>query len=201
MQYFVESSSIMSSYYFLQRYIDTPVGCLRLVASNTALYAVLWHDEKMASSLQRILAGRVWENAHSCVATNLHGAEQILLQTEMELNQYFQGERQQFTLPIFLNQTTCIWAEQIGTPLQRQIWQQLQTIEYGKTVSYLQFARLLGREKAVRAVSTAIGKNPLSIVLPCHRVIGSNGHLTGFAGGLQNKQKLLMLEQSDFTLL
>lgn len=185
----------MSSYHFLQRHIDTPVGRLRLVASNTALYAVLWHDEKMASSLQRILAGRVWENAHSCVATNLHGAEQILLQTEMELNQYFQGERQQFTLPIFLNQTTCIWAEQIGTPLQRQIWQQLQTIEYGKTVSYLQFARLLGREKAVRAVSTAIGKNPLSIVLPCHRVIGSNGHLTGFAGGLENKQKLLSLEQ------
>lgn len=191
----------MSSYHFLQRHIDTPVGRLRLVASNTALYAVLWHDEKMASSLQRILAGRVCEQSQSVLAINLHGATQILSQTEMELTQYFQGQRRQFTVRTILDRVDCPFAEQVGTPLQRQTWQMLRQIDYGHTQSYLHLATRLGRAKAVRAISTAIGKNPLSIIVPCHRVIGSNGHLTGFAGGLQNKQKLLMLEQSDFTLL
>lgn len=191
----------MCPYFFLQNEMDSPVGRLRLVASNTALYAVLWHDEKIVRSLQQILAGRVWQSEQGLFPVDLHGAWQILSQTESELNQYFQRQRRQFDVPTIFDAADCLFAEQVGTALQRQTWQMLRQIEYGQTWSYLQIATRLGRAQAVRAVAAAIGKNPLSIIVPCHRVIGSNGRLTGFAGGLQNKQKLLMLEQGSLNLL
>lgn len=110
-----------------------------------------------------------------------------LRQAKQQLAEYLAGERKRFDLPM---------APQ-GTEFQKRVWQALTTIEFGDTCSYLDIARLIGNEKAVRAVGAANGKNPLSIIVPCHRVIGSNGKLTGYAGGLSKKAWLLTLETRD----
>lgn len=98
-----------------------------------------------------------------------------------QLQDYFAGQRQQFELQLRLN----------GTPFQQRVWQELQHIPYGTTISYLQLSRKLGDEKAIRAVAAANGKNPFWVVVPCHRVVGSDGSLTGYAGGLWRKKWLL----------
>ena len=108
-----------------------------------------------------------------------------------QLQAYFSGERQEFDLPLVLE----------GTDFQLRVWRSLQTIPYGSTVSYLELAEKIGNPKAVRAVGLANGANPIPIVVPCHRVIGSNGSLTGFGGGLPIKQKLLALESRQLRLL
>ena len=99
----------------------------------------------------------------------------------IQLNEYFEGSRTQFNLKL----------NPIGTDFQKQVWKQLEQIPYGKTISYLELSKQLGDVKAIRAVANANGKNPLWIVIPCHRVIGSDGSLTGYAGGLQRKKWLL----------
>ena len=98
-----------------------------------------------------------------------------------QLNEYFEGKRTQFDLQL----------NPEGTDFQKKVWKLLQTIPYGKTMSYLQLSQQIGDVKAIRAVANANGRNPIWIVVPCHRVIGSNGNLTGYAGGLQRKQWLL----------
>jgi len=108
-----------------------------------------------------------------------------------QLQEYFSGNRQEFDLPLALE----------GTDFQLRVWRCLQTIPYGQTFSYLQLAEKIGNPKAVRAVGLANGANPIPIIIPCHRVIGSNGSLTGFGGGLPNKQKLLALESRQLPLL
>ena len=108
----------------------------------------------------------------------------ILCEAATQLGQYFAKERTDFDLPLDLQ----------GTDFQQEAWKALARIPYGETWTYKQQAELLGRPKAVRAVGAANGKNPVSIVLPCHRVIGSNGTLTGFAGGLDTKKQLLLFE-------
>lgn len=108
----------------------------------------------------------------------------ILQNAEEQLKEYFKGERSKFDLPL---------APQ-GTEFQKQVWQQLRKISYGKTITYGEQARFIGRPKASRAVGAANGKNPIGIIIPCHRVIGSTGHLTGFAGGLDKKTRLLEIE-------
>ncbi len=105
----------------------------------------------------------------------------VLEDCAIQLNEYFQGERSYFDLKLNPN----------GTAFQKSVWEELVQIPYGKTVSYLDLSRKLGDEKAIRAVANANGKNPLWIVIPCHRVIGSDGSLTGYAGGLSRKQWLL----------
>ena len=102
-----------------------------------------------------------------------------------QLQLYWKGEIRQFSLPFDMR----------GTDFQRRVWNELQRIPYGDTVTYQHIANQLGKPTAARAVGTAIGKNPILIVIPCHRVIGSNGQLTGFRGGLQMKQELLELER------
>ncbi|PFG58622.1 methylated-DNA-[protein]-cysteine S-methyltransferase [Vibrio sp. ES.051] len=109
----------------------------------------------------------------------------ILRQTVIQLNEYFCGLRNEFDLPLAAT----------GTDFQNQVWLALTTIPYGETWSYQDLANAIGNPKAVRAVGLANGKNPLSIVVPCHRVIGKSGKLTGYAGGLECKQRLLALEQ------
>jgi methylated-DNA-[protein]-cysteine S-methyltransferase len=98
-----------------------------------------------------------------------------------QLDEYFSGKRREFTLA----------TEQPGTDFQKKVWQELQNIPFGKTISYLDLAKRLGDVKSIRAAATANGKNMLSIIVPCHRVIGSDGSLTGYSGGLKNKQWLL----------
>jgi len=106
---------------------------------------------------------------------------EILQDCVYQLQEYFNGNREHFNLKL----------NPKGTEFQKQVWKELQIIPYGKTVSYLEFSKQLGDVKAIRAVANANGKNPLWIIVPCHRVIGSDGSLTGYAGGLHRKQWLL----------
>lgn len=154
-------------------YMDSPVGALKLVAHDQALVAVMWDNEDH----KRIrLAELVEDRKHP-----------MLHKVKQQLEEYFAGQRQQFDLPLDFQ----------GTAFQQQVWQALLNIPYGETRSYKEIAVQLGNEKAVRAVGAANGKNPISIIAPCHRVIGSSGALVGFAGGLDKKQILLNLEQSQ----
>jgi methylated-DNA-[protein]-cysteine S-methyltransferase len=150
--------------------MPSPVGQLTLVARDGKLSAILWEKERA----NRVRLGQLQEANSS----------PVLLETERQLQEYFAGTRSQFTLELDFS----------GTAFQKQVWQALLTIPFGETRSYSQIARQIGNPKAVRAVGAANGRNPISIIAPCHRVIGASGELTGFAGGLQAKQYLLALE-------
>ncbi len=152
--------------------MDSPIGRLTLIADETHLLAILWEKEKKNRvRLPRLIAG---ENS-------------LLKKTKKQLEEYFAGRRFQFDLPIAPH----------GTPFQIKVWHGLRKIPYGKTLCYQELATQIGSSKAVRAVGAANGKNPLSIIVPCHRVIGKNGKLTGFAGGLSVKNYLLKLESRN----
>ncbi len=111
--------------------------------------------------------------------------DEVLLQTVKELDEYFEGKRTEFSVPLFM----------VGTEFQKSVWKALQQILYGQTSTYKKQASMIENEKAIRAVANANGANPISIIVPCHRIIGSDGTLTGFGGGLDLKQKLLDLEK------
>jgi methylated-DNA-[protein]-cysteine S-methyltransferase len=149
--------------------IDSPVGKLRLIAGERGLRAVLWGAEDVA----RI--------ASIDEADLIEGTTAVLDEAATQLEEYFAGSRREFDLPL----------DPLGTPFQQSAWMVLRTIPYGKTMSYGQQARQLGDPNKARAVGAANGKNPLSIVVPCHRVIGSGGQLTGFAAGVEIKSWLL----------
>ena len=150
--------------------IDSPLGPLKLVASDRGLAAILWHDENAG-----VLSSSPVEDPD----------HPVLVETERQLRAYFAGKLRRFSLPLDFQ----------GTAFQQSVWQALLTIPFGATRSYAEIARQIGRPQAVRAVGAANGRNPISIVAPCHRVIGSNGALTGYAGGLAAKQHLLGLER------
>ena len=154
-------------------YMDSPVGALKLVAHDQALVAVMWDNEDH----KRVRLAELIKNIQ----------HPMLLKVKQQLEQYFAVQRQQFDLPLDFQ----------GTDFQQQVWQALLTIPYGETRSYKDIALQIGNEKAVRAVGAANGRNPISIIAPCHRVIGSGGALVGFAGGLDKKQILLSLEQGQ----
>ena len=156
-----------------QTQVSSPLGELLLAASNTGLAGVWFVD------------GQVHMPDSSQWLT--HDQHPVLLSAAKQIAGYFNGQRQSFDLHL---------AKSWGTPFQRQVWQALMQIPYGHTTSYGQIAQAIGNAKAVRAVGAAIGQNPHSIVVPCHRVLGANGALTGFAGGLHRKQHLLQLEAS-----
>ena len=156
----------------LQWLLKSPIGPIYLVASETGLQGVFWKKGK--APFVDSLNGR-------------GAALKILKQTALQLEEYFKGERREFDLPFDTG----------GTDFQKKVWEQLALIPYGKTVSYGDIAERIKNGKAVRAVGTANGRNPLSIIVPCHRVIQANGTLGGYAGGLQTKMKLLALEQKS----
>ena len=147
--------------------LATPIGELTLVANERALVAVLWPTER---------DGRVRFSSTPQRAEN-----SVLAQAATELGEYFAGTRRSFDVVL----------DPHGTEFQRQVWWSLRDIPYGETTTYAKQAVAVGRPSAVRAVGSANGRNPLSIVLPCHRVVGSNGSLAGFAGGLDTKRWLL----------
>lgn len=156
---------------YVSKTIPSPVGRLTLVASDTGLAAVLWEDD----SPKRVpLAIGGEDTKHP-----------VLREAERQLKEYFAGKRMEFDLPLDFH----------GTAFQKRVWQALLKIPFGETRSYGQIARALGKPTAMRAVGAANGRNPISIIAPCHRVIGKNGTLTGFAGGLKAKAHLLALEQ------
>ena len=152
----------------LCRRIDSPVGPLMLAADDAGLRHIEFRD-----------------NRHPADRTDWHGGEHPILQTaETQLAEYFAGSRRDFDLPL---------APQ-GTEFQLQVWHALADIPFGGTWSYRQLAQRIGRPSATRAVGAANGRNPLGILLPCHRVVGAKGSLTGFSGGLAAKRFLLELE-------
>ncbi len=158
---------------YVSKVIDSPVGPLKLVASDAGLAAILWKDD----SPRRVPLSNVIEDV----------SDSILVEAEKQLREYFAGRRTTFSLRL----------DFAGTDFQRRVWSALLTIPYGETRSYAQIARQIGAPDAVRAVGAANGRNPISIIAPCHRVVGSNGKLTGFAGGLENKARLLALESQE----
>jgi methylated-DNA-[protein]-cysteine S-methyltransferase len=156
--------------HYVWRRMASPIGQLMLVGSDAGLAAVLWENDRPA---------RV-----PLIVEAEEGDHPVLREAERQLQEYFAGRRKTFELEL----------DFAGTAFQRQVWNALLTIPFGETRSYAQIARQIGRPAAVRAVGAANGRNPLSIVAPCHRVIGSTGALTGFAAGLEVKARLLELE-------
>jgi methylated-DNA-[protein]-cysteine S-methyltransferase len=157
--------------------LASPVGELTLVASDRGLVAILWENDDP----RRVRLSLVTRDAD----------HPVLVAAERQLRAYFAGTLKEFSLPL----------DCIGTEFQKAVWSALLEIPFGETRTYAQIARQVGKPEAVRAVGAAIGRNPISIAIPCHRVIGSNGALTGFAGGLPAKQYLLDAESGQRALV
>ncbi len=155
---------------------DSPIGKLPIFSEDDFLVALLWENE---NPKRIILPNNFIEKEN-----------QVLFETKQQLDEYFQGKRKIFSIPL----------KPKGTEFQKKVWDELLKIEFGKTKSYIQLAENLNNSKAVRAVGAANGKNPISILIPCHRVIGKNGNLTGFAGGISVKDFLLKLESNHYYL-
>lgn len=149
----------------------SPVGSIRLVASATGLAAILWEGEDYTRT--------------KLAVPERDDTAPLLLEAELQLQEYFDQKRTVFDVPLDLS----------GTGFQKKVWQLLLTVPFGARKTYGELARMTGDVKAVRAVGGALNKNPVSIIVPCHRVVGSSGKLVGFAGGLKNKSILLDLEQ------
>jgi methylated-DNA-[protein]-cysteine S-methyltransferase len=150
--------------------VKTVIGELKLVATDQGLAAILWENDKP----NRVPLAPLLKNE----------THPILLKTEQQLLEYLERKRKVFSVAL----------DPLGTPFQKQVWEALRAIPFGETRSYGQIAAQIGRPKAVRTVGAANGRNPISVIVPCHRVIGASGSLTGFAGGLKVKRWLLDLE-------
>ncbi|WP_434597232.1 methylated-DNA--[protein]-cysteine S-methyltransferase [Pseudomonas sp. R4-83] len=157
--------------------LPSPVGELKLVANDSRLAAILWENDKP----NRVRLGPMSEAPGNPVLQN----------AARQLEEYFSGTRERFELELDFT----------GTPFQKQVWAALLTIPFGETRTYRQIAEQIGNPTAVRAVGAANGRNPISIVAPCHRVIGASGKLTGFAGGLEAKERLLTLEGGQWSFI
>lgn len=142
-------------------YLQSPIGIIEIKADEESILSISFLDEEKEST-------ELAENA-------------ITKKCKQQLEEYFNSERNEFDVPLNLS----------GTEFQNKVWLGLQIIPFSKTISYLQLAKNLGDPKCIRAAGTANGKNPFAIIVPCHRVIGSNGDLVGYAGGLWRKQWLL----------
>lgn len=157
----------------------SPIGPLTVIAHDTAVVAIRWdtategHDPEAHNPVDRTLPDDIAE-----VGPHDHG---VLSQAVAQLDEYFEGTRTEFDLPL----------DPTGTDFQRDAWHELEQIPFGETITYGEQAVRLGDKNKTRAVGAANGKNPIPIVVPCHRVVGANGHLTGFAGGLDTKAWLL----------
>jgi methylated-DNA-[protein]-cysteine S-methyltransferase len=150
--------------------IDSPLGAITLAATDQGLAGVWFEAQRHSPDTTG------WVESHDHL---------VLCAAASQLAEYFAGERQQFDLPLDLSH---------GTAFQQSVWQALRQIPHGQTCSYGRLGAQIGRGAAVRAVGAAVGRNPLSVIVPCHRVLGADGALTGYAGGLDRKVRLLALE-------
>lgn len=146
--------------HFIQ-YYPSPIGVIEIIADAKSIHSIHFVNEKKE------------DNYNS-----------VTLQAYRQLQEYLEGDRRDFDLPI----------EPKGTEFQQKVWNELKNIPFGKVISYLELAKRLGDEKVIRAAAAANGKNPIGIVIPCHRVVGANGDLVGYAGGLDKKKLLLQHE-------
>lgn len=161
-------------------YYKSPVGELILGVYEDQLCLADWRYRKQRDQIDVRLQKSLKSNF---IEEDLP----LLLESKIQLDAYFEGNLKKFDLPILL----------VGTDFQKSVWQELQTIPYGESWSYISLSRKLNKEKAIRAVASANGANAISIIIPCHRIIGADGALTGYAGGLPAKKKLLLLEGID----
>ncbi len=154
----------------------SPVGELLLVDAGGTLVMCDWLRSPRHARNHARIVGRY--------GAPMAGESQLLTAARQQLDEYFAGLRCEFALPV----------SPIGTPFELTVWEALRSVGYGQSATYADVARRIGRPTAVRAVAAAIGRNPLSIFIPCHRILGSNGALTGYAGSLPAKSTLLALE-------
>lgn len=164
------------------QYHKTPYGELILGSFNEELCLCDWRYRKMRSAIDSRLTKLLDANF-------IEGGSDLLCDTIQQLNEYFNFERKVFDIPL----------QMVGTDFQKCVWNELVKVPFGETSSYLQLAEKTGKKSAVRAVAGANGANAIAIIIPCHRIIGSDGQLVGYAGGLRAKEKLLKLEQNLFS--
>jgi methylated-DNA-[protein]-cysteine S-methyltransferase len=165
------------------QYFNTPVGEMILGSYADKLCMADWRYRKMRDRVDR----RVQKGLN---ATFVEEESVVLKKAKEELEAYFKGVRKRFDIPLLM----------VGTEFQKSVWQGLIQIPFGETVSYLDLAKGIDNQKAVRAVASAVGDNAISLLIPCHRIIGTDGSLTGYAGGLDAKKKLLEIENNLFTI-
>ncbi|RBW69380.1 methylated-DNA--[protein]-cysteine S-methyltransferase [Bacillus taeanensis] len=161
--------------------MESPLGPLTVVSTNEGICKL-----QFGSVEETLPSIKAWAKKHF-LKIEVGNDETILQDVYSQLNEYFIGEREQFDIPIDL----------YGTPFQQKVWNSLRSIEYAETNSYKEVAQAIGAPKAVRAIGSANNKNPVPIIIPCHRVIGSNGALVGYGGGLSKKEYLLQLEKNN----
>lgn len=156
---------------------NSPLGKLKIISSEDELIACDWQYRKQREKIDQRLKQALKEDFQE-------ESSDIIEKCIVQLQEYYLGKRKNFDLKLKF----------IGSEFQIKVWQQLQNIPYGQTISYEELSIKLGDVKAIRAVASANGQNPFAVLIPCHRVIGKNGDLTGYAGGLACKEKLLQLE-------
>jgi len=170
---------MLANNFIIIKHFDFPCGVIILGSFDGKLCLCDWADGRRRASidqrLQRILN-----------ANFVEGSSDIIEMARQQLNEYFLNQRRNFDIPLLF----------VGTDFQKKVWNELRNIPYGKTVSYGELARRIGMPKAVRAVANANAVNAISIIAPCHRVIGTDGSLTGYGGGLNRKKFLLELEKN-----
>jgi len=166
------------------QYVKTNFGELLLADFEGNLCVCDWQFRKMRASIDQKIQ-------KYCNATYLERETPLHIEVKKQLNEYFDKQRTTFDLPLLL----------IGTDFQKEVWENLQKIPYGQTDSYMGLAKKMQNTLAIRAIASANGANTLAIIIPCHRIIGSNGDLVGYAGGLSTKKKLLQLENNSQTNL
>jgi len=157
----------------------TPFGELILGSYQDKLCLADWSYRKMRTTIDKRLK-------KGLNAEYIEEKSPIIEETKIQLQQYFEGARESFDIPLLF----------VGTDFQKRVWQALREIPFGKTLSYLELSKRLNNEKAIRAVASANGANAISIIIPCHRILGSDGSLVGYAGGLRTKMKLLSFEKA-----
>jgi len=163
------------------QYYKSPVGEILLGSYDNKLCIADWRYRKMRTTIDnRIQKG--------LKAEYIEESSEVITETIKQMEEYFKYERKEFTIPLLL----------VGTDFQKSVWRGLIDTAFGTTASYLELSKRIGNEKAVRAVASANGANSISILVPCHRIIGSNGNLVGYAGGLDVKKRLLEIERSLF---
>lgn len=160
-------------------FYNTPVGELIIGSYNDELCLCDWRYRKMRTAIDNRIKTRIGLDYEE-------GGSDIIIETKAQLNQYFKGERTEFDIPLNL----------VGSEFQVSVWNSLISVPYGNTLTYLDLSKKLGNEKAIRAVASANVANAISIIVPCHRIIGSDGSMVGYAGGVNAKMKLLKLENA-----
>lgn len=145
---------------------DTEIGTIKISETEGKIIGLVFSDSKKENEIER--------------------ETDSIIKTYMQLKEYLSGKRKSFDIEI----------EMMGTEFQKKVWKELLNIPYGETRSYKDIATVIGNEKACRAVGNANNKNPIAIIVPCHRVVGSNGSMTGYAGGIDIKEKLLKIENN-----